>query len=229
MALAVGQKVSSAWWADSASFTVTQLFGTLEQLVVNGVQINQPHSGIDIGMPVGTKLVTPAHAVVDAAGTDKFGNRFVALKMDDGAVVKLLHLDTVAVSAGQDLSPGALLGTSGDSGLSTGPHLHFEVDRSGAPVDPTSWLQALATAAGPAAHGDAQGGIPNPLDSLSAVNDFFKFWDSLLKPYNLYKVLFVATGVALIGTGVFLYFFKEEAAAAGSAARTAGEVGVLAA
>jgi murein DD-endopeptidase MepM/ murein hydrolase activator NlpD len=152
----VGTKVTSGWWDPSVVGIVTQIFGVLEDLVVNGVHIFQPHSGIDIKMPIGTALYTPTHAVVEGVGTDQYGNNFVKLKLDNGLEVLMLHLHDMSVKVGQDLTPGTLLGHSGNSGLSTGPHLHFEVDQGGKPIDPWSVITDPT----------ALGGVPNPFDAL---------------------------------------------------------------
>jgi hypothetical protein len=228
--------VNSAWWGMSGLFKITQGFGVLEDLIINGVHIHQPHSGIDIGMPVGTPLSTPVHAKVTGAGTDKYGNKFVQLLLDNGLTVLLLHLDSVAVSTGQDLSPGAPLGKSGMSGLATGPHLHFEVDSGGKPIDPWTVLHTNITSAD-----STKSPVPsgNPLDSiassLSGIGDFvshlaytphdpcsppdneapwYKIADAIACKRNWYKVGFITVGVVLIGFGLFLYFFKEEVHAA---------------
>lgn len=216
-----GQAISSPWWGNAGTFTITQIFGALEQLVINGVTINQPHTGIDIGMPVGTKLYSPIHAVVEGVGTDQYGNNFIKLKTDNGESVLLLHLSSMAVTAGQEIQVGTFLGQSGNSGLSTGPHLHFEVDdTSGKPTDPWQWLQVAGSMTG-AVPGSANyvppPSIPNP---LQGVNDLANNINSYFTPQTAWKFVFIPLGIVLIGIGVFLYFFKEEAHAGEVAAGT---------
>lgn len=213
-----GAKLSSGWWGNSASFSISQIFGVFENILVKGVQIAQPHTGIDIAMPVGTKLFTPEHAKVADAGVDKYGNHFVRLLMDNGDNILLLHLDKIAVSTGQDLGPGSFLGTSGMSGLATGPHLHFEVDRSGKPVDPFSWLNT--TAGDLSEIGSATGSAAGT--AAATATNIGKITGAVANPRNWYRVGFFTLGVVIIGVGVFIYFFKEEVHAGEEAAGTIG-------
>jgi hypothetical protein len=228
MAGNVGDKVTSAWWGGSQK-TITESYGAFENVTVNGVNYSGPHTGIDVGMPVGTPLTTPVHAVVDGVGTDNVGNKFVRLLLDNGDKVLLLHLNDQAVSKGQDLSPGALLGHSGNSGLSTGPHLHFEVDHMGVPTNPFDTLTHFLAQATPMTttgggnwwDGIAQTGaffshLSNPgHDPCSPPSDelgMFRLIDGVTCPKNWWRAGFVSLGVVLIGVGVFIYFFKEERA-----------------
>lgn len=207
-----GNQLASSWWGGTTKFTITQIFGVLEDLIVNGVHIHQPHTGIDIGMPTGTALYTPVHAVVDGVGTDQYGNVFVKLKMDNGDIVQLLHLNDFTVHQGQDLAPGTLLGHSDSTGLSSAPHLHFEVDRNGTPIDPWGWLTTMT---GTPSSGQPQA-VSNPITDVAnaitnATNSVSNITGALNDKRNWYKAFFFITGLGLVGLGIFVYFFKEEA------------------
>lgn len=89
------------------------------------------HNGIDIGGPVGSSIFAAAGGTVIVAKADGgwnggYGNYIV---VDHGGGVQTLysHLSSVAVSVGQKVSQGAVIGGLGNTGKSTGPHLHFEV------------------------------------------------------------------------------------------------------
>jgi murein DD-endopeptidase MepM/ murein hydrolase activator NlpD len=102
------------------------------------------HSGVDLAAPAGT----PVHAA--AAGTARvalspagYGLHVV---VDHGGGVTTLygHLGSTGLRGGETVAAGAEVGLVGSSGLSTGPHLHFEVRRDGRPVDPLPWLPAAS-------------------------------------------------------------------------------------
>ena len=95
------------------------------------------HSGADLaaaqGTPVRATLAGEAHVVVSATG---YGLHVV---VDHGGGLSSLygHLSAVAVTDGQRVEAGQVIGAVGSTGYSTGPHLHFEVRRDGLPEDPT--------------------------------------------------------------------------------------------
>lgn len=85
------------------------------------------HTGIDYACPVGTEILASAEGVVVFAGWDPTGYGLCVIlrhKMDKATLYA--HLRTVAVSRGDLVKMGQKIGTSGDSGNVTGPHLHFE-------------------------------------------------------------------------------------------------------
>ena len=85
------------------------------------------HSGIDISTPIGTRIFAPADGVVlSAAVQGAYGNSLI---MDHGygVVTRYGHLDAYAVRPGQRVRRGDLIGFVGNTGRSTGPHLHYEV------------------------------------------------------------------------------------------------------
>ncbi len=94
------------------------------------------HNGTDFAVPTGTPVVAPADGIVKAAG-DNGGNEGVFVILDaDGVIHKFFHLSQIKVKAGQKVSKGETLALSGNTGYSTGPHLHWEKHVAGRPVDP---------------------------------------------------------------------------------------------
>lgn len=85
------------------------------------------HPGIDISTPIGTKVHAPADGIVISAG--KQGGYGNALTIDHGygVVTRYGHLDSFAVKPGQRIKRGEVIGYVGNTGRSTGPHLHYEV------------------------------------------------------------------------------------------------------
>nr|WP_314136387.1 M23 family metallopeptidase [uncultured Brevundimonas sp.] len=97
------------------------------------------HGGIDIAVPIGTPVVAPADGVVEFAGPRGRGGNTVLIRHADGRVTGYAHLDSINVKAGDRVSQGATFAASGNTGNSTGPHLHFSArDAQGRRIDPRS-------------------------------------------------------------------------------------------
>ena len=107
-------------------------------------KVNKMHYGIDYPLPEGTKIsVIQPGKVADAGFRDNgYGNQ---IKVDHpgGMSSFYAHLSEINVKQGQDVSPGTVIGAVGNTGTSTGPHLHFEVDAGGSRVDPTPYQDQI--------------------------------------------------------------------------------------
>jgi murein DD-endopeptidase MepM/ murein hydrolase activator NlpD len=101
------------------------------------------HQGDDFGTPVGTPLAAMSSGKVTFAGWEGgYGNK-VEITYWDGTVSVFGHMSQLATSVGQSVAPGDIVGYSGNTGHSTGPHLHLEIHPSGgAAIDPAPWLRA---------------------------------------------------------------------------------------
>ncbi len=94
------------------------------------------HDGVDFGAPCGTPVrAAAAGTVVTSAHDGGYGLR-VVIEHADGLRTGYAHLSSSAVSPGDRVDPRSQIGRVGTSGLSTGCHLHFMVERDGVPVDP---------------------------------------------------------------------------------------------
>ncbi len=94
------------------------------------------HEGIDVGAPSGTAIVAPADGVVTYSGAKPgFGN-FVQIDHGYGVVTIYGHASSLNVKKGQKVVRGDRIATVGNTGYSTGPHVHYEVRVNGTPVDP---------------------------------------------------------------------------------------------
>lgn len=100
----------------------------------------EPHDGIDLAAPAGTPVKTAAPGVTLYAGEQKGYGLIVIVEHAEGLVTLYAHNRDVRVKTGQRVREGQVVATVGDSGKTTGPHLHFEVRRDGVPVDPLEFL-----------------------------------------------------------------------------------------
>lgn len=118
-----------------AGARVTATFGQIGHLWLTF------HTGVDLAVPEGTPVVAAAAGtVVSAADDGPYGLRIKVL-LPDGTETRYGHLSSFVVRSGQ-VQAGQLIGLSGNTGSSSGPHLHFEVRVHGAPIDPQLWLRA---------------------------------------------------------------------------------------
>lgn len=106
-----------------------------------GRRWGRPHAGLDFAGPVGTRLKSLSDGRVTLAGRQGgYGNK-VEIMHWDGSLVAYGHLDSIAVTQGQRVGPGHVIGRLGNTGRSTGPHLHLEVRPGGGEaIDPWPWL-----------------------------------------------------------------------------------------
>jgi murein DD-endopeptidase MepM/ murein hydrolase activator NlpD len=105
-----------------------------------GYRWGRLHAGIDMGLPVGTPLRAAASGRVAIAGwTGGYGN-YTCIQHAGALSTCYGHQSSIGVSVGQSVSQGQVIGASGNTGHSTGPHLHFETRVNGQPVDPFNYL-----------------------------------------------------------------------------------------
>jgi len=95
------------------------------------------HNGIDIAAEEGTEIMAArAGTIEDVKYNDICGN-FITIKHENNYETVYCHLKTVLVQLNQKVQSGMIIGTVGSTGMSTGPHLHFEIRNSGTPRDPS--------------------------------------------------------------------------------------------
>ena len=100
----------------------------------------EEHHGIDIGSSPGTPVKSPAAGTVVAATSHGRLGKHVALDHGNGVTSLYGHLEAFAVKTGQRVEKGEIIGFVGNTGRSTGPHLHYELLVAGKPVDPRGFL-----------------------------------------------------------------------------------------
>ena len=96
------------------------------------------HAGVDFGASWGSPIVAAADGQVVRAGWAGGYGRQVRLAHGDGVMTSYSHMSEIVAEPGSFVHAGQLIGYVGSSGLSTGPHLHYEVLRNGSPVNPLS-------------------------------------------------------------------------------------------
>jgi murein DD-endopeptidase MepM/ murein hydrolase activator NlpD len=93
------------------------------------------HQGLDLGIPVGTPIYAAGDGVASSTGYDDTAGNYIEISikdMDKGTVsATYMHLDSIAVSAGDAIAEGQYIGSSGNTGRSTGPHLHIQAMKDG--------------------------------------------------------------------------------------------------
>jgi murein DD-endopeptidase MepM/ murein hydrolase activator NlpD len=114
--------------------------------VYQGVSYQHFHTGLDVGVGMGTPISAAAGGVVVLAGTNVVDGKvvgygtYVVISHGGGLYTLYGHLSKLGVSAGDRVGAGQVIGLSGSTGNSTGPHLHFEVRQGAEPVDPVPYL-----------------------------------------------------------------------------------------
>lgn len=104
---------------------------------VSGYAPENGHSGIDFAAEEGAEVYAVAGGIVTAADYDVEKGNYVVLDHGGGLETEYQHMKSLLVSAGQSVVQGQVLGYVGNTGNSTGPHLHFEARQDGAPADLT--------------------------------------------------------------------------------------------
>ena len=105
-----------------------------------GMRWGRMHEGIDIGAAQGTPIYAAAGGTVNYAGWEGGYGNLTLIDHGNGLATAYGHQSQLAVSSGQTVSRGQLIGYVGSTGHSTGPHVHFEVRVNGVPNDPLSYL-----------------------------------------------------------------------------------------
>lgn len=101
------------------------------------------HKGIDIAVPIGTDILSGQDGTVTQASFDAGGyGWYIVVEGKDGLVSKYAHCDTLLAEVGQKVKKGDLIAKSGNTGTSTGPHLHLEVLKNGNYLNPLFFAES---------------------------------------------------------------------------------------
>jgi biotin carboxyl carrier protein len=104
------------------------------------LRIFRAHKGVDVAAPAGTRITAPAAGRVVFAGRKLGNGLMVELDHGEGVTSRYAHCSSLKVREGDFVSFGDMIATVGSSGLSTAPHVHFEVRVRGNAVDPLKYL-----------------------------------------------------------------------------------------
>ena len=103
-------------------------------------QRKEMHKGLDISTRLNTPIVAPADGIVIKTGWNGSFGRMISIRHGNGYITKYAHLNKILVKKGQAVKRGDKIGLVGQTGRSTGPHLHYEVHLKGVPVNPLRYI-----------------------------------------------------------------------------------------
>jgi len=121
-------------WPTDKRFRISSPFSPDRLHPITGRR--SPHNGVDLTTPVGTPIVSTGDGVVSRVGNHPFAGRYIDINHSGTFETRYLHLSKVLVKRGQRIKRGQKIALTGNSGRSTGPHLHFELHVDGQPVNP---------------------------------------------------------------------------------------------
>ncbi|MDM7855797.1 M23 family metallopeptidase [Cellulomonas alba] len=125
--------IPSGQWTAPLQARITSPFGMRFHPILHVWRL---HAGTDFQAAVGTPIAAPTVGVVETVSWDSGAGLNVTLAHAGGVETRHLHLSQVLVKPGDQVRGGQIIALSGDTGVSTGPHYHFEVHVNGVPVDP---------------------------------------------------------------------------------------------
>lgn len=132
-----------SWWTEDGVEVPRRLVdGPMRdyEQVTSLLKDRPKHKGMDFKAPEGTDIVSPrAGSVVRVDWNTAYNGGCVEVKYDDGTLARFLHLSSSTVKPGQRVAAGQVLGLSGNTGRSTAPHLHYELEKAGKVVDPIDY------------------------------------------------------------------------------------------
>jgi murein DD-endopeptidase MepM/ murein hydrolase activator NlpD len=149
-ALAFGVVYGLAWPAPDSN-PISSGFGARTDPMLGARAI---HTGVDLPMPVDSPVRATGPGVVRRASEDGMNGRVLIVDHGRGVTTAYCHNDRLLVRAGEDIRRGEEVALSGNTGRSTGPHLHYQIEIGGHPVDPLAFRPTrartqLAGAGGP--------------------------------------------------------------------------------
>ncbi|MCB0836219.1 MAG: M23 family metallopeptidase [Bacteroidetes bacterium] len=140
---AIAQNTPELFPIENGTINSKATYGA-RNLKVDGKVVKKFHKGIDIVAPTGTPIYASADGIVEKADSEDvekkgYGNNII-IKHDETYKTRYAHLSEMKVKAGAKVNKGDIIGYSGNTGLSTGPHLHYEVIKDGENVDPQKFF-----------------------------------------------------------------------------------------
>ncbi len=123
-------------WPATSSY-ITSSFGTRWHPVLGGYRT---HYGVDIGASYGTNIYAADSGTVEISTYSSSYGNYVLINHGGGNATLYAHMSTRYVEVGDSVSQGDVIGLVGSTGISTGPHLHFEVRENGTRVDPMKYF-----------------------------------------------------------------------------------------
>jgi len=117
---------------------LTSAFSSMREHPI--LHVARPHEGIDVTAPMGSPIEAPAAGVVTDAGWESGYGNTITIDHGYGVVTRFAHASKLLIKIGQRVARGQRIALVGNTGLATGPHLHYEVHVNGRPVDPLRYV-----------------------------------------------------------------------------------------
>lgn len=134
-------------WINPVNGTITSLFG----MRVNPITMSQEfHNGLDIAVPEGTPVLSVRCARVYHIGYTPINGIYMRLRCDEGYQIVYAHLSEILAAVDDQVTQGDIVALSGNTGQSTGPHLHYGISRGGQRLDPLGRVAGLPKSPGAA-------------------------------------------------------------------------------
>ncbi len=141
---APGDKWPSFWRPDGTEMASRFVDGPMDSYEqITALLKDRPdHGGIDFKAPVGSTVKSPRNGRVTRVNWNwRFNGNSIEVRFEDGVVAKFLHLSENRVKAGDRVTAGQVIALSGNTGRSTAPHLHYQLERGSKIVDPVEYHQ----------------------------------------------------------------------------------------
>lgn len=129
-------------WINPAEGVVTSSCGLRENPILNKMEL---HNGIDIAVVTGTEVAAVHSGVVTKIRTSTTFGKVLEYETEDGYKVMYAHLSEILVEKGDKIKQGDIVAKSGNTGLSTGPHLHYSLWKNDKLVDPMDYVDLKYT------------------------------------------------------------------------------------
>ena len=124
-------------WIAPVSGVVTSACGERENPIL---QKQEVHDGLDIAVSEGTAVVAVKSGMVTEVRTSATYGKLLRYETTDGYTILYAHLSEILVKKGESIKQGQVVAKSGNTGLSTGPHLHYGIYRDGTLLNPMEYL-----------------------------------------------------------------------------------------
>jgi murein DD-endopeptidase MepM/ murein hydrolase activator NlpD len=193
-------------------------WGTMIQKTINGFRVtteygvidklhSTPHNGIDIALPEGSPLYSIGKGIVENVvnyGKDNIGQG-VIVKLENGRRVIYGHISKATVQPGDPVGMGDLVALSGNTGRSTGPHLHFSVKEGTTAIDPNNVAAAAVDGNNRFIPDFIEKPYKNATDSIGELNDKLDAIGYWMNPKHLLSEGWEALGNLMVNPEVAIW------------------------
>jgi murein DD-endopeptidase len=130
-----------------------------------------PHNGVDLATPTGTQILATGDGVVTRVATHKYAGKYIVLDYNGPYGARFLHLSKILVKKGQQVKRGQVIALSGNTGRTTGAHLHYELHVRGRPVNPMTAVIPTTQAIAPETKAEYDESVKNWIHMMADKED----------------------------------------------------------